>query len=142
MTALLRPCERLVDKALPLERVRIAGQMTRDQPRLSAPLDGPEVVEARATMVLFKAVHKTAQAIGCGGLRAQIAEALTTRILTYADDLIATLNAGEAEDEAHVRALAGLAAEFLGLARDEDAARTVRRRVAVAGPPAGSQAGA
>lgn len=142
MTALLRPCERLVDKALPLERVRIAGQMTRDEPRLSAPLDSPEVIEARATLTLFKAVHKTAQAIGCGGLRAQIAEALTTRILTYADELIATLNSGEAEDEAHVRALAELAAEFLGLARDEDAARTVRRRVAVAGPPAGSQAGA
>lgn len=140
MAALLRPCERLVDKALPLERVRIAGSMTRDEPMLTAPLDGPEVQEALAMLTLFHAVHKTAQAIGCGGLRGQIVEALTTRILTYADELIAALNTGETPDETHVRALAELAAVFLGLARDEDAARTVRRRVAVAGASGRSQA--
>lgn len=141
MVALLRPCERLVERALPLERVRIAGSMSRDEPMLTASPDGPEVQEALAAMTLFREVHKTAQAIGCGGLRAELVEALTTRILNYADEIIATLNTGETPDEVNARALVELAAVFLGLAGSDEAARTVRRRVAVAGPVDGSQAG-
>lgn len=141
MAALLRPCERLVEQALPLERVRIAGSMTRAEPMLTAPTDGPAVTEALAALTLFKAVHKTAQAIGCGGLRAELVEVLTTRILNYADEVIATLNTGETPDEANARALVELAAVFLGLAGSDETARTVRRRVAVAGPSDRSHAG-
>lgn len=141
MAALLRPCERLVEQALPLERVQIAGSMTRAEPMLTAPTDGPAVNEALTALTLFKAVHKTAQAIGCGGLRAELVEVLTTRILNYADEVIATLNTGETPDEANARALVELAAVFLGLAGSEESARTVRRRVAVAGPSDRSHGG-
>lgn len=135
LSGLLRAADKAVDAALPLERVQIAGRMTRKAPRLSAPPDGPDVEAALSLLKLVGSSRGPASTFGCEADRKSLVDALTDRLSDYADQALRMINDGEAEDEAQAMALVELAARCLEHIDACEPARTVRRRAAVAGPP-------
>ncbi|MDP1912967.1 hypothetical protein [Brevundimonas sp.] len=141
LSGLLRAADKSVDEALPLERVQIAGRMTRKAPRLSTPVDGPTVDAALSLLKLVGSARGPASTFGCEADRKTLVDALTDRLSDHADQTLRMINDGEAEDEAHALGLVELAAVCLDHIDAVEPARTVRRRAAVAGAPAkGSEA--
>ncbi len=141
LSGLLRAADKAVDEALPLERVQIAGRMTRKAPRLSAPVDGPSVDAALSLLKLVGSSRGPASTFGCEADRKTLVDALTDRLSDHADQTLRMINEGEAGDEAHALALVELVAVCLDHIDAVDPARTVRRRAAVAGAPSkGSEA--
>lgn len=137
LSAFLRAADRSVEKALPLERVQIAGRMTRKAPLLSAPVTGETVQAARHLLKLVGAVRGPASIFGAESDRKKLVESLTGRLADYADQALSMINDGEAEDETNALRLVELAARCLDLIDAKNAAKTVRRRAAVAGAPKG-----
>ena len=133
LSAFLRAADRAVDKALPLERVQIAGRMTRKSPQLTAPVQGETVQAVRHLLKLVGAVRGPASIFGAESDRKTLVESLTDRLTDYADQALLAVNDGEAKDEVNALRLVELAARCLDLIDARDAARTVRRRAAVAG---------
>ena len=129
----LREVEAAVSKALPLQNVRIAGRMTRPAPKLVSDPDPRAVECARGLVVLLADLRSSAAVGGYGALRNQIADSLTERMTVYADEVLHLINAREAPDEDRARVYLELSAEFMGYAKDEQAAQIIRRRAAVAG---------
>lgn len=141
LSGLLRAADKAVDEALPLERVQIAGRMTRKAPRLSAPVEGPTADAALSLLKLVGSVRGPASTFGCEADRKTLVNALTDRLSDHADQTLRMINDGEAEDEAHALELVELVAVCLDHIDAVEPARTVRRRAAVAGAPAkGSEA--
>lgn len=138
LAALLRAADKAVDQALPMERVQMAGRMTRKAPQLDAPIDGETVLAARSLLRLVGSVRGPASTFGCEADRKTLVEALTARLTDYADLVLRMINDGEAPDEAHALKVMAFTAQCLDLIAATEAARTVRRRAAVAG---GSSAG-
>ena len=135
LSGLLRAADKAVDEALPLERVQIAGRMTRKAPRLTTPIAGPEVDAALGLLKLVGSVRGPASTFGCEADRKTLVDDLTDRLSDHADQALRMINDGEAEDEAHALDLVELSARFLDLIDAVEPARTVRRRAAVAGGP-------
>lgn len=135
LAALLRAADKAVDQALPLERVQIAGRMTRKVPRLAAPVKGEGVRAALNLLKLVGSVRGPASTFGCEADRKTLVEALTARLTDYADETLRMINDGDADDEAHALNLVEIAARCLVLIDAVEAARTVRRRAAVASGP-------
>ncbi len=133
LSGLLRAADHAVDEALPLERVQIAGRMTRKAPRLSAPVEGPTVEAALSLLKLVGSARGPASTFGCEADRKALVDALTDRLSDHADQTLRMINDGEAEDEAHALGLVELSALCLDHIDANDPARTVRRRAAVAG---------
>lgn len=133
LSAFLRAADRAVDRALPLERVQIAGRMTRKSPQLTAPVQGETVQAVRHLLKLVGAVRGPASIFGAESDRKKLVESLTDRLTDYADMALLIVNDGEAEDELNALRLVELAARCLDLIDAKDSARTVRRRAAVAG---------
>ena len=138
LSGVLRSADKAADKALPLERVQIAGRMSRKAPRLDAPTEGESVDAATALMRLVGAARGATGTFGCESDRKTLVESLVARFSDYADQALSQINDGEAADESHALKLVELAAGYLDLIGAPDAARTVRRRAAVAGGPAGA----
>ncbi|MFN3669841.1 MAG: hypothetical protein ACK4VY_11065 [Brevundimonas sp.] len=135
MSGLFRAADKAVDEALPLERVQIAGRMTRKSPLLSTPLAGPTVDAALNLLKLVGSSRGPASTFGCEGDRKALVESLVERLTDHADQTLRLINDGETEDETHALGLVELAALCLDRIDAADAARTVRRRAAVAGGP-------
>ncbi|MDP3803170.1 hypothetical protein [Brevundimonas sp.] len=135
LSNLLRAADKAVDQALPLERVQIAGRMTRKAPNLAAPVEGETVTAALSLLRLVGSVRGPASTFGCEADRRSLVEALTVRLTDHADETLRMINDGDAGDEAHALALTELAGRCLDLIDATEAARTVRRRAAVAGGP-------
>ena len=135
LSGLLRAADKAVEDALPLERVQIAGRMTRKSPRLSAPIAGPTVDAALSLLRLVGSSRGPASTFGCEADRKALVQILIVRLSDYADEALRLINDGEAADEVHGLALVELSACCLDLIDAEEAARTVRRRAAVAGAP-------
>jgi len=133
LTALLRAADKAVDAALPMTKVQISGRMTRKVPLLTAPCDGPVVGAATTLMQLVGSVRGPASVFGCEADRRQLVEGLTDRLSGWADQAVGMINDGETENEPHALALVEMTARMLDLIDAGDAARTVRRRAAVAG---------
>lgn len=125
--------EKATGKVLPVERTAMAGRMTRPAPKLDEAVDGPAAEKAKALAAVIGLVRGPATVFGCEAERRQTAEGLTGRLATWADEAIERLNDGEAPDEGTARKRIGLTAELLGLIGAKEAARTVRRRLGVAG---------
>ena len=138
LSAFLRAADRAVDKALPLERVQIVGRMTSKAPLLAAPVRGEQVQAALHLLKLVGAVHGPASIFGAESDRKSLVESLTDRLTDYADQAINQINDGEAPDEINALRLVELAARCLDRIAARDAARTVRRRAAVAGTSRGA----
>jgi hypothetical protein len=135
LASLLRTAEKAVDQALPLERVQIAGRMTRKVPSLSAPVKGEGVWAALGLLKLVGSVRGPASTFGCEADRKTLVETLTARLIDHADETLRMINDGDAADETHALKLVEFAARCLDLIDSVEAARTVRRRAAVAGGP-------
>jgi len=135
LSGLFRAAYKAVDAALPLERVHIAGRMTRKAPRLSTPTDGAAVDAALSLLKLVGSARGPASTYGCESDRKSLVDDLTARLTDYADEVLHLVNDGEAEDEVHALTLVELSARCLDRIDAVDAARTVRRRAAVAGRP-------
>ncbi len=141
LSGLLRAADKAVDEALPLERVQLAGRMTRKAPRLAAPVEGPSVDAALSLLKLVGSARGPASTYGCESDRKTLVDDLTNRLSDHADQTLRMINDGEAEDETHALGLVELAARCLDHIDAVEPARTVRRRAAVAGAPAkGSEA--
>lgn len=135
LCGLLRTSDKLLDAALPLVRVRIAGGMSREAPDLAAPSQGENIAAARALMGLVGAVRGPAGVFGCETERKQVVEILSQKLSRYAEEAIGSVNSGDLPDPRHALELVSVAADFLTLIDDEEAARTVRRRAAIARGP-------
>ena len=135
LSALLRAADKAVDQALPMGRVQTAGRMTRKAPQLDAPIGGDTVLAARSLLRLVGSVRGPASTFGCEADRKVLVEALTARLSDYADQVLRMVNDGEAPEEAHALKLIAFVAQCLDLIAAVEAARTVRRRAAVAGRP-------
>ena len=135
LSTLLRAADKAVDQALPLERVQISGRMTRKVPSLSAPVEGERVTAALSLLRLVGSVRGPASTFGCEADRKTLVETLTVRLTNHADETLRMINDGDAGEETHALKLIELAACCLDLIDAVDAARTVRRRAAVAGGP-------
>ncbi len=135
LSALLRAADKAVDQALPWERVQTTGRMTRNAPQLDAPIDGETVLAARSLLRLVGSVRGPASTFGCEADRKTLVEALTARLTDYADQVLRMINDGEAPDEARAMKVMAFTAQCLDLIAATDAARTVRRRAAVAAAP-------
>lgn len=133
LSAFLRAADRAVDRALPLERVQVVGRMTRKAPQLDAPVQGETVQAVRHLLKLVGAVRGPASTFGAEADRHKLVDSLTGRLTDYADKALLAVNDGEAADEVNALRLVELAARCLDLIDARDAARTVRRRAAVAG---------
>lgn len=136
LSGFLRQADKAVNKALPLTRVQLTGRMTRTAPMLTAPAQGEAVEAARSLLKLVGSVRGAASTFGCEADRKILVEALTERLIAYADEALHLVNDGEAADEDHALKLVETAARFLDLIDAREAARTVRRRAAVASGPA------
>lgn len=137
LSALLRAADKAVDQALPMERVQTTGRMTRKAPQLDAPITGDAVLAARSLLRLVGSVRGPASTFGCEADRKTLVETLTARLIDYADQVLRIVNDGEAADEAHALKLIAFTAQCLDLIAATEAARTVRRRAAVAAGPSG-----
>ena len=135
LSGLLGAAEKAVDRALPLERVKISGRMTRLAPKLDDPIDTAARNEAAGALALLGAIRTSAPVFGCESRRIQVVQSLTTQLTDYADMALEAVNAGEVIDEAAGLERIDICARFLELIEAKDAARTVRRRSAVAGVP-------
>lgn len=135
ISAFLRAADRAVDKALPLERVQILGRMTRSAPQLDAPVQGATVQAVHHLLKVVGAARGPASVFGAESDRRNLVDSLTARLGDYVDKALSAVNDGEAGDETNALRLVELAARCLDLVDARDAARTVRRRAAVAGAP-------
>jgi hypothetical protein len=133
VSGLLRMVDKAIDRVLPTTRLQLAGRMTRQVPRLDAPVAGEAVEAATVLLALTGAIRSAAGQFGCEADRAKLVAALTERLSAHADQALELVNAGDVQDEPHALALIELVASFLTLIQADDAARTVRRRAAVAG---------
>ncbi|RZJ41232.1 MAG: hypothetical protein EON86_10890 [Brevundimonas sp.] len=133
LSGLLRTADKAVDKALPLARVQTSGRMSRMAPMLSAPARGEAADAALSLLRLVGATRGAAAIFGSEAARKTLVDALTDRLSDYADQVLSMVNDAEAEDEGHALKLVSIAARYLELIEAKEAARTVRRRAAVAG---------
>lgn len=132
---LLKISEKAIDVALPMTRVQLAGRMTRMVPKLDAPADGEAMTAVDVLLRLVGALRGAASVFGCESDRRKLVERVLDRLTTYADEALELVNGGEAPDEIHALKLIEKAADLLVWLDATDAARTVRRRAAVAGAP-------
>lgn len=132
---LLKISEKAIDVALPMTRVQLAGRMTRMVPKLDAPVDGDAMTSVDVLLRLVGALRGAASVFGCESDRRKLVERVLDRLTTYADEALELVNGGEAPDEIHALQLIEKAADLLVRLDATDAARTVRRRAAVAGAP-------
>lgn len=142
LSRLLAGVEAALDKAQPMTRVHTAGRMSRVAPKLDERVSPQALETATAALALVRAVRSAAGVFGCELQRWTLMEALKDRLITWADEALEALNAGDWPDEAIALELIGMTAGFLELIEAPDAARTVRRRAAVAGTPPGATSSA
>lgn len=134
--ARLRDIEPAMAKALPTQRVKTAGRMTRPAPVLDRDPNPAAVAQTQGLFAFLEATRAAAQVGGYGALRAQVAEKLRERLADYVDEVLHELNTPGAADQARGQAFLELAAEFIERADDPKAAQLVRRRAAASARPA------
>lgn len=133
MSVLLARADPAVERALPMERLPTAGRMSRSAPRLDADADGSAVQTVRGLLGLVAALRGAAAVFGCESERVRCVQALEARLTLYADLALERVNSGEAGEDPSALALIRVSADLLDLIEAADAARVVRRRLAVAG---------
>jgi hypothetical protein len=136
----LREMDEALAKALPMQKTRTVGRMTRMQPSLDHEPSAHDVAHAEGLFTLLEATRASAQVGGYGAMHVQVSEKLRERLAEYADDVVHLINAGlPPEEEARARVFLERAAELLVHADDAKAAQLVRRRAAAAGAPQASK---
>lgn len=130
--ARLRDIEQAMSRALPTQRVKTSGRMTRPAPYLDRDPDPGAVAQAQGLFAFLEATRAAAQVGGYGALRAQVAEKLRERLADYVDEVLHELTSSGAVVPGRAQAYLELAAEFVERADDPKTAQLVRRRAAAA----------
>lgn len=120
--------ETAVQDALPMERVQLAGRMSRQAPQLSADPSGDAAQQALVSTELLGMSHSWSNALGSEGKRKQAEGTIIGRIAQWTDEALEILNRGDADDPNRVLALIDLAASLLDRVMATEPARTLRRR--------------
>ena len=134
---LLGKAEATVEKALPTTKIQGAGRLARTTPLLDSTVPSETRDAALASLALVRAVRSSAGVFGSETLRYKVLQSLTDRLATYADQALDRINRNDVENVEHARQIVLMVADFLTTLEAKDEAKTVRRRVAVAGAPAG-----
>ena len=123
----LKATDAAVAQALPLQTVRVGPRTQRGVPRLGHDPD-PIQVEKAATLLLFmNEVRSSGAAGGFASARAKAIEVLENRLdNTYVEEVLAEIRADDGVDTDRAKAFLEIAAEFCGMARDEQSAQIVR----------------
>jgi hypothetical protein len=133
--ARLKEAESAVNQALPVTGKPFGGKSIRSPAKLTEDPNPVAIRKAEALLVFMDGVRSSSAAGGFGSFRAKTIEALDERLDFYAEDLIDRL-AGEsgknAPPRARVQAYLDIAARFVALVRDAQAADIIRRRSASA----------
>lgn len=129
----MRDADRAVRAAAPRARVRLGGRNSRQAPDLETPPDPAATRRAVAYAGFLAALRGPAAIFGCEGDRKSGVEGATTELSDWADEAIHAVNAGEVPDEDAALARIAAVADVLAALEAADAARTLRRRLAVAG---------
>ena len=132
MEAAFRAMPKMIDRALPLGSIKLAGRMSRLAPDHSADPDSEIVHRARAALHILAGTRSASANLGSEGARRAAADGMAERIDSYAEESLQMLQQGVVEDTDRALALIEVAAEFLSLTRNEQAGALVRRRAAVA----------
>ena len=142
ISGLLKATRKAVERALPMGRMALTGRMTRVAPKLEAATVGADLDAARALVSLTGIVRGATTLFGCEADRMRVVEGLTDYLFTHADQAMDLVHANATADPQHALELCEIDAELLVLIDAQDAARTVRRRAAVAGADLLSQSAA
>ncbi len=133
--ARLKDGEGAVNKALPLAAKPFGVKVLRAPAKLTEDPDPAAVNKAEALLIFSDGVRSSAALGGFGSFRAKMIEILDERLDHYAEDLIdrlATDGGRSGPPRARVQAFLDIAARFVGLVRDTQAADIIRRRSASA----------
>ena len=134
--ARLREAEKLTTAALPMLTPGFS-RPRRTGPKLDEP---PEPRTVRRAMTLLNFAHEVRVCVDYGGfsaMHAKVTEKLAGLAEHYADEVLGDLRAGDVADVSIARAFLMIAADVVGLVRDEKSAELIRRRAtaACAAPP-------
>jgi hypothetical protein len=127
--ARLKDAEKLATAALPVESSGFR------RPRTSGPKldEAPDPKPGRRVMTLLTFAHEIRFCANYGGfsaMHAKVTEKLGSLVDHYVDDVLDHLRTGDVADVTIAHAYLLIAADILGMVRDEKAADLVRRRAA------------
>jgi len=128
----LKKLEKLVGAALPMQPVRINGRTVRAEPKLDNPPDPAAVRCAQAALAFFACIRTVAAQSGYGTMRAKVRDEVSYSLDTYLEELLSILHSGDSQHMDNARLFLDVAADFIGLVHDDQAAQIVRRRAAAA----------
>ncbi|MBB5744629.1 hypothetical protein [Brevundimonas variabilis] len=134
---LLSKAEATVEKALPTAKIQGSGRIARTTPMLDVAVPSEAREAALASLALVRAVRSSASVFGSETLRYKVLQTLTDRLATYADQALDRINRNDVANVEQARQIVLMVADFLTTLEAIDEAKTVRRRVAVAGAPMG-----
>ncbi|HEV7228831.1 hypothetical protein [Brevundimonas sp.] len=129
----IKTADKAIRAAAPRARTKLGARSSRQAADVDAVVEVAEVENAQAWAGLLAALRGPAATFGCEGDRKSCVEALGTELIDWADEAIHAVNGGDAADEEAALARIGQVADILAALDAGDAARTVRRRLAVAG---------
>jgi hypothetical protein len=129
----IRTADKTIRAAAPRVRAKVGARNSRRAADVNAVVDAAEAEGALAWAGLLAALRGPASIFGCEGDRKACADGLTTELNDWADEAIHAVNGGDADDEEATLARIARVADLLAALGEGDLARTVRRRLAVAG---------
>lgn len=128
----LRDVEGAIAEALPMQKVKTSGRVSRTEPAIAHdPLPGA-VRRARGLLVLVEASRASVAVGGYGALRGAVTDRVRERLEDYADQVLRQMNGAGPVDAERARVWLELAAEFLERVDAVKSADLVRRRAASA----------
>jgi hypothetical protein len=129
----IKAAGKTVRAAAPRTKSRIGGRASREVADVDAVVDTVSREAARAWAGLLAALRGPAAVFGCEGDRKSCVESLIAELTDWADEAIHAVNGGDVADEDAALKRIAEVADLLAALDATDAARTVRRRLAVAG---------
>jgi hypothetical protein len=127
----LREGEKLVGAALPIQTSGF-GRNRRSAPKLDGPPDPRAVVRLMTLLHFASEIRLCANYGGFSAMHAKVTEKLGHVAEGYVEEVLDHLRTGDVADVALAHDFLMIAADVLGLVRDEKASEMVRRRAATA----------
>lgn len=132
ISGLMKSASAAAHAALPMQRQKLAGTMTRMAPWLEAPAEGEALDTALALLTVVTTLRSAAAVFGCESERAQLRSDMTAYLSAWANEALDHIADGEVENVDQALRLVGVAARLLTTIDALDAARAVRRRASTA----------
>jgi len=129
----IKTADKSIRAVAPRKKSRLGGRAGRQVADVELAVEGVQQDTARAWAGLLAALRGPAAVFGCEGDRKSCVESLITELTDWADEAIHAVNGGDVVDEDAALKRIAEVADLLAALDATDAARTVRRRLAVAG---------